>query len=155
MALTVEEKIKRLEDMAEWDLYKPEHKNFLKDIARNIDPERAYANAYPDIEGTRKHNARFGAIRLCRFLSIKRAFEAIGYATHKETLTKKDVLQDLSQKLRKQGLDDELYVKLVNIYSRMQGWNKPEPEEEDEEATPLEKVLEAERKRRNGEKDKD
>ncbi len=146
MALTTDEKLKRLHDMEDWDLFKPEQQAFLKDIANNVDPERAYANNYPACR-----SPRFSAGRVMHYRNIKRALDVIGYEKPKPVYTKQEALENLTYRLRKQGMEDETYIKLLTIYSRMNGWDKPKTEKPDEEASPLEIVLERERKRRNGE----
>ena len=143
MALTVEERLKRLDDMEGWPAYTPEQKVFITAIAKNIDPERAYALAFPE-----KKNARFHAGRLMQYRSVKDALAVICYEKPKPVYTKQEALEDLTYRMRKQGMEDETYVKLLAIYSRMNGWDKPKADKPEEEVDPLTAVLAAEKKRR-------
>jgi hypothetical protein len=36
--------------------------------------------------------------------------------------TKKEVLQSLSKQLRREGLDDLTFIKLLNLYAKLSGW---------------------------------
>jgi len=151
MALTVEEKLARLKSLPDWDILRPEKKEFLISVANGVDENVAFARAKPD----KAKNPRHGASLWSRTLEIKRAFEAMEYKKPESVYTKREAVEDITWRLRKQGLEDETYIKLLSLLAKMNGWDKPKPEkpEEEEEKTPLELVLEAERKRRNGEED--
>jgi hypothetical protein len=36
--------------------------------------------------------------------------------------TKDEVLRSLTAQLRREGLSDELYIKLLSVYGKLQGW---------------------------------
>lgn len=146
MALTVEEKLKRLSDMEDWPLFSPQQQAFLKDVANNVDPERAYANNYAETK-----NPRFAAGRLIQYKNIKRALETIGYEKPKPVYTKQEALESLTYRMRKQGLEEEMYLKLLTLYSRLQGWDKPKPttpSDEDQAEDVNQAVIDQEKKRR-------
>jgi len=68
------------------------------------------------------------------------------------TMTKEEALRQLSVQLRRDGLDDLMFCKLLTVYIKLSGWDKtPTPSPKTPPVkTPsaLELVLEAERKRR-------
>lgn len=146
MALTVEEKLNRLNKMEDWPLYPAEQKAFLIAVANGTDPEVAFHEANPE-----KNNPRFHAGRLMQYKTIKRAFDVIGYVKPEKEYSKREALEDITYRLRKQGLEDDTYIKLLGLLVKMNGWDKPKPEN----PTPAEKaedvnqtVVEMEKKRR-------
>jgi len=154
MALTVEEKLNRLNNIEDWELYPPEQKSFLTSVANNIDPEVAYARANPDKPTSGRGSARFHAGRLMQYKSIKKALDVIQYVKPEPTYTKREALEDITYRLRKQGLEDETYIKLLSILAKMNGWDKPKPEkptEEEKKDDINQAVVDLERRRRNGE----
>lgn len=67
--------------------------------------------------------------------------------------TKQEVLRSLSAQLRRPELDDKTFVKVMNIYAKLQGWFDNEPPSPKNtpaptQPSPLELVLAEERKRR-------
>lgn len=145
MALTVEEKLNRLSNMEDWEIYPPEHKAFLTSVANNIEPAVAFVRAYP----TSKKNPGFGAGGFLLRTNIRKALDVIQYVKPVPVYTKREALEDITQRIRKQGVEDETYIKLLSLLAKMSGWDKPKKEEEkEEEKSPLELVLDEERKRR-------
>jgi len=154
MALTVEEKLKRLHDWSEWEIYSPEDKGFLEGIANNLDPAAALRKVKPELPLTGRGSAPFHASRLMGYKRIQAGLEVIQYVAPKPTYDRREALEEITYRLRKQGLDDETYIKLISIYAKMNGWDKPKdlpptPEEKEEDVNQA--VVDAERKRRNGE----
>lgn len=145
MVLTVEEKIKRLSDIEDWELYPPEQKEFLTNIANNIDPEVAFARANPT-----KKNPRFHAGRLMQYKTIKKALDVIQYVKPEPVYTKREALEDITYRLRKQGLEDETYIKLLGLLSKMNGWDKPKPEKQEELEPDVDEVVAMLKKKAEG-----
>jgi hypothetical protein len=147
MVLTVEEKLARLERMEDWELYTPEQKTFLTCIANNIDPIEAMHQAKPELPLSGRGSTAFHAGRWMMHKTIEKALIVIQYERPEPVYTKREALQGVTYRLRKQGLEDETFIKLLTIYARMNGWDKPKSgkEEEEKEVSPLEAVLAAER----------
>lgn len=146
MALTVEEKLARLNNLPDWEIYPPEKKEFLISIANGIDPDVAYARARPN----KGNNPRHHASLWLRNKEIQRALEAIQYEKKEPIYGKREALEDITYRLRKANVEDETYIKLLGLLAKMNGWDKPKKvdEKEDKEVDPLDAVLERERKRR-------
>lgn len=146
MALTVEEKLARLSKIEDWSLYPAEQKAFLTGIANNTDPEVSYHQSYPE-----KKNPRFHAGRLMQYKSIKKALDVIQYVKPEPEYTQREALEDITYRLRKQGLEDDTYIKLLGLLVKMKGWDKQKdppktPEEKQEDVNQI--VVEREKKRR-------
>jgi hypothetical protein len=72
-------------------------------------------------------------------------------------MTKNEALRQLSSYLRRPDLDDLTFCKLLNVFAKLSGWfndtTPPSPEKPVVTGpTPLQMVLAAERKRREGSK---
>lgn len=151
MALTVEEKIKRLETMEDWEIYPPEQKTFLTLIAQNFDPEIAFSKVFPEKPITGAGSVGFHAKRWLRYKSIEKALAVIQYVKPEPEYTHSEAISDITWRLRKQGLEDETYIKLLGLMVKMKGWDKQKeppktPEEKDEDINKI--ILATEKKRR-------
>lgn len=154
MALTVEEKLARLYSMDDWEIYSPEDKGFLEGLANDLGPTNSLRKVRPDLPLTGRGSAPFHASRLMGYKRIQLALDAIQYEPPKPTYDRKEALQEITYRLRKQGIEDETYIKLLSLYAKMNGWDKPKdppksPAEKEEDVNQA--VVDAERKRRNGE----
>ena len=68
-----------------------------------------------------------------------------------KSMSKNDVLHSISVQLRREDIPDLIWVKLLTLYARLANWSfplTPTPSKGAGKASPLDLVLQAERKRR-------
>lgn len=151
MVLTVEEKLNRLHNMDDWEIFPPEQAAFLEAIANNTEPAVAMHQVRPDIPLTGRGSVAFHASRMLTYTRIKKALDVIQYVKPEVVYTKKEALEDITYRLRKQNLEDETYIKLLGLLAKMNGWDKPKekPEEVDPEEKINQMVADLEKKRKD------
>jgi len=146
MALTEQEKQERLAKLKEhenWWSFTDNVREFLVGMAEGLGVLEASKKAYPDC----KNHVVMTKSLLSR-VGIQSALESIGIDTNRANVSKAEALKHLSKFLRK-TTDAAEYCKLLAQYSKLQGWEKTEGEEESKPEVSLnDLVAEIEKKRK-------
>lgn len=144
MALTVEEKLARLKDYEGWPTFTDSQKVFLAAMAEGLPAAEAFKRAYPE---TKTGGLIFATQQMMCRVGIKKALSIIEIETNKAAVSRKEALDILSARLRKCD-EDETLVKLLGLYSKLSGWDKPKDPEPTEDVSLDQLVAAMEKKRK-------
>lgn len=150
MALTVEEKISKLEAHDNWLRFTEPQRGFLVALAEGLKPTDAYRKAYPD---TKDANLVFATQQMLCRVGVKKILAEIEMDLRKPVVSRTEAQELVSYHLRKQNIEPEMLVKLLGVYAKLSGWDKQKEQEPDAEVdiNRLVSAIEKKRKRNNTE----
>lgn len=147
MELTYEEKLEKLKAYSQWNTLSANQKNFLVFVAEGVEPFKAYTEAYPErSKASQEHQFTL----LMKNWRIKGALATIGYELLDDIANRKEILQLLTDHLRKRNIETETFLKVANTIAKMRGYIGEEEQKPKEEVSVDSVVAAIERKRRNG-----
>lgn len=145
MALTIEEKLAKLQEFDGWLSFTPPQQAFLNNMAEGLKPTEAFMKAYPD---TKAKSMIFATQQMMCRVGVKRALASIEIDVRKPLVSRQEAMELLSIHLRKIEDPDKL-VKVLNTYAKIAGWGKDETDEQ-EDTVPMDKLVAAVEKKRRG-----
>lgn len=145
MALTIEEKLAKLQEFDGWLSFTPPQQAFLNNMAEGLKPTEAFMKAYPD---TKAKSMIFATQQMMCRVGVKRALASIEIDVRKPLVSRQEAMELLSIHLRKIEDPDKL-VKVLNTYAKIAGWGKEETDEQ-EDTVPMDKLVAAVEKKRRG-----
>lgn len=119
MALTDAQK-ERMHAHALWSQLTTKQQNFVTLFVDTRDATKAALGSYKC--SNNKSAEQLGRVQLRNWKIRKMVAYMGGYDIEGSLVSRSEVLTLISDKLRSQGIEDDNFVKLLNIYTEMIGW---------------------------------